>query len=266
MYLTFLGTCAGTEPMPGRKHTSFVIEHRNQVHWFDAGAGCSYTAHLLDINLLAVRSIFISHTHMDHIGGLANLLWDIRKLNSREPDPTRRISGQRIDLFIPDLQVWQAILQLLKGTEEHFNIDFTLAANDYTDGLIFRTNDFQVHALHNCHMGIPPQGTPWKSHSFRIEAAGKRLVFSGDIKSVSELEPLLENCDLLLVETGHHKVEDICTYARKQNVKQLGFLHHGRAILNDPTGEAEKAQHIFGKQVFLAADGMRIDLAAEDAQ
>jgi ribonuclease BN (tRNA processing enzyme) len=260
MQLTFLGTCAGTEPMPGRKHTSFVIEHGGKVYWFDAGAGCSYTAHLLGIDLLAVRSIFISHTHMDHIGGLANLLWDIHKLNGRQCDPERRISGKRIDLFIPDLQVWQGMLQVLRGTEGQYNIDFDLEASNYQDGPVFTADDFQVSALHNLHLGTPPQGQAWKSYSFCIEAASKRIVFSGDIKDVSELEPLLDDCDLLLVETGHHRVEDICAYAREKPVKRLGFLHHGRAILADPEGEARKAREIFGDQVLLAEDGMRIDI------
>ena len=60
MHLTFLGTCAGTEPMPDRKHTSFAIEYNGKVYWFDAGAGCSYTAHLLGIDLLSVRAMFFS--------------------------------------------------------------------------------------------------------------------------------------------------------------------------------------------------------------
>ena len=261
MRLTFLGTCAGTEPMPGRQHTSFVVEHRGQVYWFDAGAGCSRTAHLLGIDLLAVRAIFISHTHMDHIGGLANLLWDIRKLNGRQTDPQRRLAAKGIDLFIPDLQVWQGILQMLQGTEGQFNIDFGLEARRYGDGLVFSEGDFQVRALHNLHMGAPPPGQAWKSHCLRLEAEGEVVVFSGDIKEVGELDPLLAGCDLLLVETGHHRVEDICTYARKKSVQRLGFLHHGRAILADPEGEASKARRIFGERVFLAEDGMSIDLS-----
>ena len=66
MKLTFLGTCAGTEPMPGRRHTSFVVEDKGRVYWFDTGESCSYTAHLANIDLLSTRAIFISHTHMDH--------------------------------------------------------------------------------------------------------------------------------------------------------------------------------------------------------
>jgi ribonuclease Z len=260
MKITFLGTCAGTEPMPDRRHTSFVIERGGKVYWFDAGAGCSYTAHLLDIDLLTVRAVFISHTHMDHIGGLANLLWDIRKLDGRQSDPQRRMAGKHLDLFIANLQVWQGIMQFLQGTEGQFAVDFTLQAQPYADGVVFDEDGFKVTALHNQHMGVPAAGEAWMSHSFLVEADGKRVVFSGDIKDVSELAPLLVDCDLLLAETGHHKVEDICVYAREKQVQRLGFLHHGRAILADPQGEAQKAHSIFGERVFLAEDGMHIDL------
>ena len=260
MKITFLGTCAGTEPMPGRRHTSFVVEYGGRVYWFDAGAGCSYTAHLLGIDLLAVRAVFISHTHMDHIGGLANLLWDIRKLDGRESDERRRMAGKRLDVFIPDLRVWRGIEQILVGTEGRFSVAFDLQAASYADGIVFEEEGFRVTALHNEHMGAPAEGEGWKSHSFLVEAEGRRLVFSGDIKDVRELEPLLDDCDLLLAETGHHKVEDICAYAKEMRVERLGFLHHGRAILADPEGEAEKARGIFGERVFLSEDGMQIDV------
>lgn len=43
MKLYFLGTCAGTEPMPDRTHTSFALESGGSIYWFDAGEGCSYS-------------------------------------------------------------------------------------------------------------------------------------------------------------------------------------------------------------------------------
>ena len=82
MKIYFLGTCAGTEPMPDRKHASVAIECGDAIYWFDAGEGCSYTAHNMGLDLLRVKKIMISHTHMDHVGGLGNLLWNIRKLSS----------------------------------------------------------------------------------------------------------------------------------------------------------------------------------------
>ena len=261
MDLTVLGSCSGTEPRPHRHHTSFTIQHGGQVYWFDAGETCSYTAHLLGVDLLRTRAVFISHTHMDHVGGLPNLLWTLRKLNGM--DPGHRFAGQRVQVFIPDLSVWEGMLQMLAGTEGDFRIDFHLEAERYYDGLVFQEADFRVDALHNLHLGEPDDGRAWRSYSFLIRAAGKRVIFSGDVKSIRDLEPLLlEPCDLLLMETGHHKVEDICTYLVESRapVRRLGFLHHGRAILADPQGELETARRILGQEVFIADDGTALTL------
>ena len=40
-----LGSCAGTEPMPGRMHTSLALTVGKRLYFFDAGEGCSWTAH-----------------------------------------------------------------------------------------------------------------------------------------------------------------------------------------------------------------------------
>ena len=261
MKITFLGTCSGTEPQPGRRHCSFVIEHHEAVYWFDAGESCSYNAHLAGINLLSTEAVFISHTHMDHIGGLPNLLWNIRKINGITPNPERRISGKTIGVFLPDLAVWQGITQLLRGTEGGFEIDFNLNATLCRDGDLYQNNGFQVTALHNLHLGTPAPGDPWKSFCYLIEADGKRIVFSGDVASIDDVAPLLDNCDLFLMETGHHKVEDVCNYLKKsgKNFGKLGFIHHGRAILGDVNKEREKARRILGDQVFITEDGDVLD-------
>ncbi len=118
MKLHFLGTCAGTEPMPGRNHQSFAIEIDNTLYWFDAGACCSITGYLMGLDLLTVKKVIISHVHMDHVGGLGNLFWDIRKVKGVSKKDTKFDS---IDLYIPEEKTWHGILQMLENTEKGIN-------------------------------------------------------------------------------------------------------------------------------------------------
>lgn len=257
MKIHFLGTCAGTEPVPGRRHVSFVVEHGGKIYWFDAGEGCSYTAHLLGLDLLSVSAVFITHVHLDHVGGLENLLWNIRKINRKTPV----ISGKKIDVFIPNMRSWNGIMQVLNETEGGFDCDFDIVANSVNDGDIYNENGFKVYALHNNHLARQ-EGEDWQSFSYRIEAEGRSIVYSGDIKSMSDIDSLIGHCDLLLIETGHHKVEDICEFIKNnnKNVKRLGFIHNGRAIIANPFLELKKAREILGKNVFITEDKTSIEI------
>ena len=72
MKIHFLGTCAGTEPIPDMHHCSLVFEVNGVYYWFDAGENCSHTAYTkMGIDLSRVRSVFICHPYVSIVSVLA---------------------------------------------------------------------------------------------------------------------------------------------------------------------------------------------------
>lgn len=250
MKLYIFGSCSGTEPMPNRHHTALALEINSRIYWFDAGENCSHTAHLMGVDLLSVSDIFISHPHIDHTGGLCNLLWTIRKLCKRSHVLPRFGS---ITVHTPGKECFDAVLNLLKVTASNYENDYRTLHCCITDGVLLEDENIKVTAVHNRH--IPYREIGWRSYSFCIEAEGKKIVFSGDVKSLDDLAPFLDGgCDLLLMESGHHVPENICTALSGGDVKNLYFLHHGRAILNDYEGVLAKCRETF-PSVVICNDG-----------
>ena len=228
--LHFLGTCSGTEPMAGMHHTSVVLEINGMYYFLDAGECCSYSAHLAGIDLLNTRAIFLSHMHIDHTGGLANLFFCFSKLFWRTG--RKMICDNTVDIFAPDLALIDAIESVATNSvTDHSAMKFNLRKTETHDGVLFEDENVRVTACHNRHLGEDGENG-WHSYSFLFEVDGKRIVCSGDVRTPSELDALIgDGCDLLLMETGHHKVADVCDYAAARNVRALRFYHHGREII-----------------------------------
>ena len=251
MKIHFLGTCAGTEPMPGRKHTAFALEHSGKLYWFDAGEGCSYTAHNLGLDLLKVEKIILSHPHIDHTGGLANLLWTIRNLHWLKK--TEKMTD--IEIFLPVSGVFEAVMGLLRCNEPNFSLAPYLHPIKIQDGVLFDAGDLRVTAFHNTHMAPLEEG--WRSFSFLIEGEGKRIVYSGDVKRYEELDPVIGNgCDALIIETGHFGIADVDAYTKDKAIGRIYFNHNGREILNAPHDAATKIRALFGNKAVICYDGM----------
>ena len=248
MKFYIFGSCSGTEPFKGRHHTAWALELNGRIYWFDAGETCSYTAHLMGVELLAVSDIFISHPHMDHVGGLGNLLWNIRKISNVR---NRLPYFGDITVYIPNMETFNATLSILRNTEGHYESDYKTIAKQITDTILLNNNDIEVRAKHNYHIQKTKKG--WESFSFFIKAQDKKIIYSGDVSGLEDLSDFLtEGCDILFMETGHHRAENICQKIIDNNysIKSLYFLHHGVNILQDFECSLNRCRNIFPNVYF----------------
>lgn len=253
MKLYTLGTSAGTQPLAGFHHTSLAIETEKGVYFFDAGECGAYTAHLAGVDLLNIKAVFISHPHMDHVGGLGNLLWYIRKMTYVRKEPFK---ADKIDILTPCLETVDGFMTVLKNTEGDFVTDYEHIVHKISEGLIFDNGDIRVTAVHTDHLS--QRNGDYQSFAFRIECEGKTVVFSGDMRLENIDSILPKKCDAFLVETGHHQIEDICAELKAKNkeVGTLYFVHHGSYIMRDTENAEKRAKAAFGENTVITRDGM----------
>lgn len=257
MKIHILGALSGTEPFPDRNHTSWALELDNgNIYLFDAGENCSRTAYLSQMDLMQIKTIFISHSHYDHLSGLTNVFSTIRKMRALYRDTQPR----SIDIFMPEEKVWAGFNAFAESIEAY---PLHTEINDHilSDGGFFKNDDIMVEFRGNEHVAKAENGD-FRSFSFRITAGDKVIVYSGDVRSADEFADWSQKCDVVLMESGHHHPWEVCGKWRNDNC-QIGtvvFVHHGRDYINLPTQTAVAARRAWGKDVIFAEDDMIIEL------
>ena len=228
--ITLLGTCSGTEPIKDMHHCSLIVDINDSLYWFDCGEGATYSAVTSGFDVMKTRAVFISHMHFDHIGSLSHLLFTVQKMYSKHK--MRLAYGDSIDFYLPKPTPFEAIKEIAGHTEAR-PFKFEMNTKSVCDGIVYEDENIRVSAHHNTH--LKEDGScGWHSYSYLIEANNKRIVFSGDVGAPEELDHLMsDGCDVLIMETGHHKVENVLSFAEKRSIGKLYFNHHGREIIGD---------------------------------
>ena len=79
-----LGT-GGMMPLPGRGLTSVLVRREGELFLFDCGEGTQIGLRRLNLRWKKITSVFISHTHADHVTGLPGILMLSSQVDRDEP-------------------------------------------------------------------------------------------------------------------------------------------------------------------------------------
>ncbi len=72
-------------PLPGRNLTSVLLRREGDLFLFDCGEGTQVSLRKLNLKWKKITSIFISHTHADHVTGLPGILMLSSQVERTEP-------------------------------------------------------------------------------------------------------------------------------------------------------------------------------------
>jgi ribonuclease BN (tRNA processing enzyme) len=231
-----LGTRSGPTPDLHRAQSSNVLITNGAAYVIDAGDGVSRRLIRLGVNFRDIGSIFITHPHSDHTGGLgALMMW----LYDRG-DPTKVVGIYGPPGTVPSVR---GLLQFLTVNAEVRISDGTKGipatklfnSKDVDEGLVFQDANVKVTAVDNTHFHFPP-GSPgygkYRSYAYRFDAADRSVVFAGDTGPSNAIADLAKGADLLISEATNpvdeYKEEEIKAgrWQQRTTEEQKNLLRH----------------------------------------
>ncbi len=208
MKITFIGSSHGS-PEAHRRCSCAMVDIRGSLYFIDMGTLAMEWLLTRGISPNNVKGVFVTHMHGDHTHGLFQF---IDLLTLRYPNATPTICLPNIDA-VPIIHNW-------------LNINLTVqkqmvAYHEVVSGVVFEDGVLKVTA-------IPTQHCP-KSFAYLLEAEGKRVLFSGDIKHPSIDFPVIDGTiDLAICECAHFPATDYLPILDMSQIKQLCINHYSK--------------------------------------
>ncbi len=252
--VTFLGTGPGTA-LPGKGQASILLQTPGGRVLLDAGEPCCSRLLTLGFPLPELDGIWITHAHTDHVGGLPMLL-QASSAHGRKESLSLGLPAHLID----PLANW---LQAILLPEEMIAFPFDVFS--WEIGKTRTQADLSVTPWLTTHLdGIRERmgRKDIESFYFVINAAGQRVIYSGDIGASADLTPALqEPIDVLICEMAHITLKELITTLAPARIGMLCLTHLGEKA-DDSRGEireelADKLPLV--DAIYLPDDGERFE-------
>ena len=217
MKITTLGTSHGDQ-MINRYNSSALYEVGDNLYVVDCGEPVEASLVRKKYDLRKIKAVFITHMHADHTAGLPLLICGI--LRYREP-------GQHTDIYLSQ-DCADALLGWLSAMHARAYEDY-ITFHVIKEGFFYDDGVMKVKAIPTLHGEWADGGRcPFPSFAFHIEAEGKKILHTGDLKgdfSDFPKEAMTERYDICLCEATHYKPATATPIFEKALLDRLLFVH-----------------------------------------
>jgi len=229
-----LGTGGGPVVQTTRGQPANAVVVGGSVYLFDVGEGTQRQLAAAGLPLADVRAVFLSHHHIDHVGGLNALLVSRWAQQMNVPIPvigppgtTAMVTGivaaaqptERAPLVLGSTP--RPIAKTVGASD--LASDMSLATEVYRDAAV-RVTAILVDHYHDADGSVSHAA---QSFAYRIEAGGRTMVFSGDTGPSAGLETLASGADLLVCEVmDRQAIQAAISATPLSAAARAGFMRH----------------------------------------
>lgn len=254
--IVILGSSSGM-PDPIRACSSILIESDNKSYLLDAGEGCASSILRNKIDSDRIKQVFITHTHADHSIGIYMLVQMMHLLRRRE----------NLEIYLPEESIFwfENMFDALYLFPDNLNFRFEL--KPITRDFVFKDENLILKSSPNQHLlsnkeFVSEQGLPNKmeSYCFLIEINKKKIVYSGDIAMLADIENLIGGVDYLLCESTHIDLEELFELVSAKKVKSTILTHIYEEVEKKKEFLIKISQKLGFQNLQFASDGLNIDI------
>jgi len=208
--LITVGTAGGPVPRASRAQSANLLIVNGTPYLIDAGDGTTRRLAKMRFNFRTLGTVFVTHGHNDHTGGLGMVLssaWTAQRtapIDVYGPPGTEALIKAAIAYYGFDAEI-----RISDGSRT-VPIEKVFFGHDVGTGLVYQDANIKVTAVENSHFHHHPGSRAYgrhKSYSYRFETPDRVIVFTGDTGESDAVTALAKDADILVTEVV--SVEDV---------------------------------------------------------
>ena len=281
--LVLLGTGGGPSIWESRSQPSSALVINNDIYIIDTGDGVASQMARAKLDPKAIKAIFVTHNHSDHVADFGTLLlraWQTGHNGTIQcfgPPPLEKIANSYIEYMRWDIE----LRMQYEGRPDFRSI---MDVRDiYENSHFFTDDNISVDCI------AVPHGEAYPSYAYRFQIGTKSVVFSGDTSKSEALITFSKDVDILVHEIlntdgveaiiertypgnesfkrhiidGHTPMREVGEVASASGAKTLVLNHFvptGSPILDKPEIGEEGVGASYGGNIIVGSDLLRIPI------